>query len=60
MTSYRAIEQAMGDLRFALKQDPINVAKATAALQALQQADQAFMNAGTTAVTHHHNAPTLG
>ncbi|MBA3946428.1 MAG: FTR1 family protein [Herpetosiphonaceae bacterium] len=59
MTSYRAIEQAMGDLKFALKQEPVNVAKASAALNALQQADQEFLSAGTTASAPSSDAPTL-
>ena len=59
MNSYREIEQALGDLKFAVMQDPINVAKATSALNALHQANQTFMYAGTTG-NASSNAPTLG
>lgn len=47
--SYRAIENAMGDAKFALKQDPIDLTKATAALKTLATANTAFIGAaGTT------------
>lgn len=41
--SYRAIEGAMGDVRYALKQSPVDTSKALTALQALAAADQTFI-----------------
>ncbi len=41
--SYRAIENAMGDLKYALKQEPLNAAKTAAALEALHAANLAFL-----------------
>lgn len=45
---YRSLETAIGDAGFALKQEPVDVAKATAALQALDTANKAFIGAAGT------------
>jgi high-affinity iron transporter len=65
MQSYREIENAMGDAKFALKQEPIDTAKATAALQTLAAANDAFIDtAGAALIASGQQAaqstPTLG
>jgi high-affinity iron transporter len=63
--SYRDIESAMGDARFALKQAPVDTAKATAALQTLAVANDAFIDtAGAALIASGQEpapaTPTLG
>ena len=47
--SYRDIENAMGDVKFALKQQPVDSAKVDAALQTLETANTAFINGTSSA-----------
>ncbi|HEX6291788.1 MAG TPA: FTR1 family protein [Herpetosiphonaceae bacterium] len=49
--SYRDIEDAMSDVRFALNQQPVDPLKAQAALEALVAANDAFIDTAGTAIT---------
>jgi high-affinity iron transporter len=49
--SYRDIERAMGDARFALKQEPIDPAAAMAALEVLATTNDAFIDTAGAALT---------
>ncbi len=55
--SYRDIENAMGDARFALKQQPVDPAEAQAALQALAAANDAFIDTPGATITGNAQAP---
>jgi high-affinity iron transporter len=49
--SYRDIEGAMSDVKVALKQEPLDAATATSALEALVAADDAFIDTAGAAIT---------
>lgn len=49
--SYRDIERAMTDVKLALKQEPLDPAAATSALEALVAADDAFIDTAGAAIT---------
>jgi high-affinity iron transporter len=55
--SYRAIEGAMSDVKVALKQEPIDPAAATSALEALVAADDAFIDTAGAAITSSGQQP---
>lgn len=55
--SYRDIENAMGDAKFALKQEPIDPARATTALETLVAANDAFIDTAGAAITSSGQAP---
>jgi high-affinity iron transporter len=55
--SYRDIETAMGAAKFALKQEPIDPARATAALEALATTNDAFIDTAGAAMIASGQAP---
>ncbi|HEY0738749.1 MAG TPA: hypothetical protein VGD69_27770 [Herpetosiphonaceae bacterium] len=55
--SYRDIETAMGDAKSALRQEPIDAAKATSALEALVAADDAFIDTAGATITSSGQQP---
>lgn len=55
--SYRDIENAMGDAKFALKQEPVDPVKATSALEALVAANDAFIDMAGATITSSGQTP---